>query len=337
AADDRPDVRVPALVRLAAEGDEHAAAALRTEIDTLAGSTDAAERKIAAQALGAPVALARSPLAALVLDADPEVRTAALAAVSAGDDGLVDAVLEALAEPAMIGPAAGAVGRLGDSVLPGLEEVLADATVPVPESTLRLVRAARPGTPERAAASLAPYVEHPDRELGLAVLGALTADGVDATSLAADTFDRVLRADAEHAGHCLAALAAVEPAPVLERAIRDELDLLRHRVLALLAVRYGPDAIRPAALGLAGEDDGRRALAVEILEVKLSRDEAALAVPVVRTDLPEAERLRMLQRSLAVRAGNRRLVMAEIAADADGRWRSAWLQTCADYEAARAS
>jgi hypothetical protein len=102
-------------------------------------------------------------------------------------------------------------------------------------------------------------------------------------------------------------------------------------------VRYGPDAIRPAALGLAGEDEGRRALAVEILEVKLSRDEAALAVPVVRADLPEAERLRMLQRSLAVRAGNRRLVMAEIAADADGRWRSAWLQTCADYEAARAS
>jgi hypothetical protein len=336
AGDARPDVRVPALARLAAEGDGEAAAALRTEIDALARSTDAGEREIAAHALAAPVALDRAPLVVLVRDPDPDVRIAALAAVSRADDRLVDVVLEALAEPATIGPAAGAVGRLGDAVLPSLQAVLADATVPVRVSTLRLVRAARPGTPEQAAACLAPHVEHPDRELGLAVLGALAADGAGA-SLADDTFDRMLRADAEHAVRCLAALAAVEPAPVLERAIRDELDLLRQRVFALLTVRYGSDAIHPAALGLAGEDEGRRALAVEILEVKLSRDEAALVVPVVRTDLPEADRLRMLQRSLTVTADDRSSVMAEIAADADGRWRSAWLQTCADYEAARAS
>jgi hypothetical protein len=86
-----------------------------------------------------------------------------------------------------------------------------------------------------------------------------------------------------------------------------------------------------------GADEGRRALAAEILEVKLSREEAALAVPVVRTDLPEAERLRILQRSLTVPAGDRSSVMAEIATDPDGRWRSAWLQTCADYELAGAT
>ena len=45
----------------------------------------------------------------------------------------------------------------------------------------------------------------------------------------------------------------------------------------------------------------------------------------------------MLKRSLTVPADGRSSVMAEIAADPDGRWRSAWLQTCADYEAARAS
>jgi hypothetical protein len=214
--------------------------------------------------------------------------------------------------------------------------VLADATVPVPESTLRLVRAARPGTPEQAEAVLAPYVEHPDRELGLAVLWALSADGAGASALAEEAFDRMLQAEAEHAARCLAAIAAVEPAPVLERAIRDELDLLRQRVFALLTLRYGADAIHPAALGLAGEDEGRRALALEILEVKLSRDEAALVVPVVRTDLPESERLQMLQRSLTVPAADRSSVMAEIAADSDGRWRSFWLQSCAVYETSRA-
>jgi hypothetical protein len=147
----------------------------------------------------------------------------------------------------------------------------------------------------------------------------------------------MLQTDAEHAARCLAARSAVEPAPVLERAIRDELDLLRQRVFALLTVRYGSDAIHPAALGLAGAHDDRRALAVEILEVKLTRDEAALVVPVVRADLPEADRLRMLQRAFAVPAGDRSSVVAEIAADADGHWRSSWLQACAEYEAARAS
>src|SRR5262249_4066507 len=144
-------VRVPALVRLAAEGDEGAVARLGADIDTLARSADAGEREIAAQALAAPLALDRAPLAALVNDADPVVRTAALAAVSPVDDELVDAVLEALGEPVTIGPAAAAVGQLGDAVLPRLQGVLAEATAPVPESTLRLARAARPrpGRPRR--------------------------------------------------------------------------------------------------------------------------------------------------------------------------------------------
>ena len=98
----------------------------------------------------------------------------------------------------------------------------------------------------------------------------------------------------------------------------------------LLALSAGGSLL---ALGLAGEDESRRALALEILEVKLARDEAALAVPVVRTDLPEAERLRMLERAVSIPAADRSDVMAEIAADADRRWRSPWLQECAVFAA----
>ena len=86
--------------------------------------------------------------------------------------------------------------------------------------------------------------------------------------------DRMLRTDAEHAMNCLAALAVVAPAPSLERALRDELDLLRQRVLALVEVRHGSAAIRPAALGFTAADESRRALAIEMLDVTLSRDEA---------------------------------------------------------------
>ena len=333
AGDARAEVRVPALVRLADGGTDDAPSQLRREIEKLAGSVDARERMIAAQALASPVAVDRTPLAALVHDPDATVRGAALAAVGSDDASLVDAVLGALEESATIGPAGAAIGRLGDAVLPALRAELEEASRPVPVSTLRLVRAARPTSPELAAANLGPFVDHPDRELGLVVLSALAAAGADRSSLSA-TLDGTLKEDAEHAMNCLAALAAVEPAPILERALRDELDLLRQRVLALLAVRYGSAAIHPTALGLSGEDESRRALAIEMLDVTLSREETSYAMPVLRTDLSEAERLRLLERVLPRPIENRARVLVDIAEDREQRWRASWLQACALYEAA---
>ena len=332
AGDPRAEVRVPALVRLSGDGAGDARTRLGAEIETLAASGDARERELAAQALAATVAVDRGPLAALVRDPHPSVRVAALAAVAPGDDSLVDAVLDALREPATIGPAASAIGRLGDAVVPAVHSALEETPRPVPVSTLRLVRALRPSSPDLAADVFGPSIEHPDRDLGLAVLSALAATGATGSSLSA-TVDRTLRADAEHAARCLAALALVRPAPILERALRDELDLLRHRVLALLAVRHGSEVIGPAALGLAGGDDSRRALAIEMLDVTLSREEAAHAVPVVRTDLPDAERRRLLLQVVPLPVDDRAHVLVSIAEDREDRWRTPWLRACALYEA----
>jgi hypothetical protein len=332
AADSRPDVRVPALVRLAGEGAGDANARLRAEIDALTRSPDANERTLAAQALAAPTDLDRAPLAALVRDPDPQVRIAALETVGPADESLVTDVIVALGKPPTIGAAAAAIGRLGDAALPQVPAAVEEASPPVPESTLRLVRSVRAASPGGAAACLGPYLEHPDRELGLAVLTALESARVDAESLAT-TLDRVLDADVEHAARCLAALAAVAPAPLLERAIRDELDRLRQRVIALLSIRHGSDTIRPASLGLTGDDENRRALAIEVFEVRLSRDENARAVPVVRVDLPETERLQLLERVLSIPVADRAHVIAEIVDDRENRWRSPWLQACAVYEA----
>jgi hypothetical protein len=332
AADSRPDVRVPALVRLAGEGAGDAKARLRAEIDALSRSPDAGERTLAAQALAASTDLDRAPLAALIRDPDPQVRVAALEAVSPFDEPLVTDVIVALGEPPTIGAAAAAIGRLGDAALPHVRAAVDEASPPVPESTLRLVRSVRAASPGGAAACLGPCLEHPDRELGLAALTALESAQVDAEALAT-TLDRVLDADVEHAARCLAALAAVAPAPLLERAIRDDLDLLRQRVIALLSIRHGSDTIRPASLGLTGDDEGRRALAIEVFEVRLSRDENARAVPVVRVDLPETERLRLLQRVISIPVTDRAHVIVEIVDDRENSWRSPWLQACAAYEA----
>ena len=66
-----------------------------------------------------------------------------------------------------------AAPRLRDAALSEVIAALEAARVPVEPATLRLVRAARAGSPQEASACLGPYVEHPDRDLGLAVLSAL--------------------------------------------------------------------------------------------------------------------------------------------------------------------
>jgi hypothetical protein len=173
---------------------------------------------------------------------------------------------------------------------------------------------------------------HPDRELGLAVLSALAATGVQAAQLEAP-LQETLRADAEHAARCLAALAVVAPAPLLERALRDELELLRQRVLALLAVRHGAEPIHLVTLGLASGAEGRRSLAIEMLDVTLGRSEAALASPVLRTDLPDDVRRQQLAPLAPDGASDRTTAFADLCEDASGHWRSPWLQACAVYEA----
>ena len=251
--------------RLAGDGNARAAALLESDIAGLSTSRDVADRRIAAQCLAVPTGVDRAPLTALLRDPEPAVRADGLAAVGAGDTGHVEDVVAALEDPATCGAAVAALGRLGDAVLPSVATALAATAVPVPAATVRLARGVRNASPEAVVDCLGPHVEHPDRELGLAVRSALAAAGVETAPLAAD-IEPALRADAEHAARCLAALAAVTPAPLLERALRDELELLRERVLALLAVRHGAEAIHLVALGLASDAESRRSLAIEMLE-----------------------------------------------------------------------
>jgi hypothetical protein len=327
-------VRVHALVRLAQARDGEVRARLSEEIAALSVSQDSADRLLAAEALAAHADVDRRPLRALLRDPDPAVQAEALAAVGAADAELFDEVAEALEVPATMSAAVAALERLGDAALPRVTAALAGASESAPPATLRLVRAVRAASAQQAAACLGPYLEHPDRELGLAVLSALAAAGADASALAAG-LDRTLRADAEHAARCLAMLEAVEPDSVLARAVSDELELLRDRALALLAVRYGTERMRAVALGLGSDVDGGRSLAAEMLEVTLSRTDAVLALPLLRTDLPVSVRLRQLAPVAPITTPDRAAALEDLVEDRHGHWRSAWLQACAVYERTR--
>lgn len=300
ADDPRPDVRLPALVWLAEAGDDEVRGRLR------------------------------EALRELVHDPDPATRAEALAAIGPADAELVDEVVAGLETPATVSASVAALGRLGDAALPRVAAALADAAEPAAPSTLRLVRATRASSPEQAAARLAPYVEHPDRELGLAVLTALGTAHVDPAPIAG-IIDRTLRADAEHAGRCLAALEFVAADSELARALRDEIGLLRDRVLALLAVRYGAETVQAVSLGLRSDADDRRSLAAETLDVTLTPADAALARPLVRTDLSVSARLQQLATVAPAAPADRAAVLEDILRDSHRHWRSPWLRACAVY------
>ena len=73
------------------------------------------------------------------------------------------------------------------------------------------------------------------------------------------------------------------------RALEDESDLARRLVIAVLALRHG-DRVRDAVRVVDRAEGQRRALGVEALDVIISRDEAAVALPLVRRDLTPDER-----------------------------------------------
>ena len=113
------------------------------------------------------------------------------------------------------------------------------------------------------------------------------------TSSRPDVLDGVFRDAAALAARALAARTALaEHDGPLVRALDDEIDLARRLVIAVLALRHG-DRIREAVRVVDHGEGARRALGVEALDVVLSRDEAAVALPLVRRDLTADERRRL--------------------------------------------
>jgi hypothetical protein len=335
--DPDPDVRIAALAALTARGDEPARRRLAEAVRAYASSRETGARLRAAVALQVLDHDDRAIAASLLTDDEAEVRSAALEALQPGDAFAAEATIAALADPRTLGPAAGAVERLGDATVPMATALLESGASPVPPVTLRLVRAAPP-TPAWHEL-LRRHVTHPDRDLGLLVIEALIAAG-PAPEPTAQAVDDVLADDARHAVRILAAQQAIESndstraeadAP-LRRALADELDLIGQRVVAGRLARHGRDAIGPAVAGLAVVGP-QQALAVEAVQVVLEPGEASLARALIHPDLTAEARLEQLTASAVVPSRDVVDCLRDIAEDAGGEWRSPWLRACALHAA----
>jgi hypothetical protein len=196
-----------------------------------------------------------------------------------------------------------------------------------------LVRAAADAATEHGLAVIEPALRDRDRVVVLAALDALeVAHG--AAVVSPDLLGDVFQDAAAHAARALAArtsLAASDES--LGRALDDETDLARRLVIAVLALRYG-DRVREAVRVVDGAEGQRRALGVEALDVLISREEAAIAVPLVRRDLTPDEQAAEL-RHIRPRPRGEEAWIRDMADDPEGVWRSSWLALCARHAAER--
>ncbi len=338
AGDARPDIRMSALAALAASGDEAARRRLAGEVRAGIGSTDPAIRLRAAAALEVLDQGDRAAAAALLEDGDVEVRCAALELVQPGDLFAVAPTIAALDDARSAGAAAGAVGRLGDAMVPSLAGLLDRTPWQASLLAIRLVRAATGRSAARDDV-LVRNIGHRDRELGLVVmerLGTLEP----AQGAIAEELDRALPEDVRHATRILAALVAIDAAgddhretdAPLQRALRDELDLACLRVKTGRLARHGATRLGPAMVELDASGP-RGSLALEALEVLLSPIEARQVLPLLKRDLAMAERLERLPPTAGDVPTSFAGWLKDLVEDPAGNWRSTWLRACAVHAA----
>jgi hypothetical protein len=328
-----PDVRVRALVQLAVGGDADAGLAAAALAADLARSADPADRRAAAAALGARgvVTLDERMLVALLDDGDATVRAAALDGVLPEDAArheVVRRVVSAVEDPHTAGSAVAAARRLGETAVPVLTAALArdGATKCQP-----LVRAAAGAVTEHGLSAIAPALRDPDRLIVLKALEALDATGFR-DAVPPDLLDAVFDDAAAHATRAARACVSIGDRDVaLRRALDDEIDLARRLTIAVLTLRHG-ERVRDAVRVADRAEGQRRALGVEALDVVLSRDEAAVALPLIRRDLTPNELAAALQRAEPPTRSADEWI-ADIADDPERLWRSSWLAVCARHAA----
>ncbi len=323
-----PEVRVRAVVQLAATGEARAVAEVGSLIHDLARSPDPGERRAAATGLAARDVVTADPdvLIALLDDPDQGVRRAALDAVSpehAVAPEIVGRVVAAVGGSSSAGIATLALRRLGAAAVAPLAAALAHGGA----HRASLVRAAAVAATEHGVTVIAAALHDPDRAVVLTALDAIDAAG-GRDVISPEVLDEVFRDSAAHAARSLAVRASldVDVGP-LRRALDDEVELARRLVVVVLALRHG-DRVRAAVRVVDHADGQRRALGIEALDVIISREEAAVAVPLIRRDLASLKRAAASGRPGEMDRPQQEWLV-DIANDPDGEWRSPWLAACA--------
>jgi HEAT repeat protein len=295
-SDGDPGVRAAAADALGLLGAAQAAVAGADRILALAQSSEAADRVLAAEAIGRSGEHAER-LWVLLFDAEWTVRRAALhAAGRLGRPEFWPQMLGELDSPVLSSTAAAALVGLGERVLPEAERAFnkPDQSPRVRQRILEVYEAVGGAS---AAALLAAKLDFPHQAVRAQALQALSRSRYHADALTAPTVARAVEGLVGQVAWDMSAVLDLgdEPrtAPVV-RALEEEIDRARARLLELLSLLHDPWAIGLVREGMEGGSSEKTVYALEILDLLLSEELKPLVFPVVE-GLPYAQALRRLE------------------------------------------
>jgi len=333
--DGSPEDRLGAMVGLLRYGGLEGTLLAAERMAALCASPLAADRALAARALGEiGVRSFYQPLLKLLDDPNLEVRRAALAAAPrVGNPRLWPAVVAAALSLPTRQAALAAVAAGGDEAARAVGEALERPELAT-LARARLVRALGRAGGLAAVAALERQVAWPATEVRAAAVAALEHLGYVAIGPADAWALREAMAEAMRSAWSVAAAAEVGDEPpfgLLRAALLADAAHSRGRALALLGFRAGGRPLVAARAALAHSSAERRAHATELIDLGLPGELRPLVIPLVE-ELPEAERVARLRAAIPLAVlGRAARVAAVIRASPGGC--SAWTRACALYVA----
>ena len=328
-------IRAGTVAFLAAPGKSQNLEAARLMLEGMVSNRAAdgeRDRTEAARLLGIVPAGMFDLLGRLVEDDDPDVaRQAIRSARSAAREELLPSLLVALGRAELTDDAAGALARLGNSIVPELATALASADVPIdtrreiPSVLLRI------GTPE-AEEVLVDGLLQADGTLRHRVIASLNKLRVLHPDIRVESGVIEVLLAAEIAGHyrsyqVMGPLRSrlKEDDPVLE-AMRHAMEQELERIFRLMALLFPATGLHDAYVGVRSSNPIVRANALEFLDSTLKPELRQVLVPLLDSTVTTEERV-----ALADRFVGAPLETPEQAVETMLESEDVWLQSCGIY------
>jgi ATP:ADP antiporter, AAA family len=255
-----------------------------------AASPEPRSRLLAAVAIRIRAAEDVTVLHRLIMDPDPAVATAACnTAAALQNRTTVEPLLQRLPDPNVRSAAIAALAAFGERIVGTLGDVLLDETMPV--SLRRVVpRVLRDIPHQRSVDILFEALGQPDLTVRTAVLRALNKlrEAQPNLSYGRDSVQKQILAEARYYYELNAALAAFHDretgtaSRLLARTLQDRLTSTLERLFRLLGLRYPPREIYAAYLALYRHESKEQATAaLEFLDNVLEREVKRIVLPLL--------------------------------------------------------
>jgi len=337
--DPAPEIRLGAAAGLLRYGGIAGVLEAGAWLNDLQVSDESAERRLVADILGQVGSHSYyQPLLSLLVDSDWQVRNAALtAAAKMGHERLLPSIVEDLGDPRTRSAAAAALVAYGPAALPFADQALARPESTPPALAGRMARiCGQIGLPE-AIKLLKKHLDHQDGEVRYQVLAALHAAGYRAALQDNAEIEARLGQEVEQGAHLLATMEDIgsgDEVAGLRQALDDELVRVRQRVFLLLSFLCEPRALLRAGEQLSSPVAASRAIALEVLDVTLTREHKGLVMPLVMPDIPADKRLDSLDKLFEVPRLGQAQRVCRLAEGSESECAS-WQRVAAIYAAGR--